>query len=144
MIAAHHLRFMQQLGRSYRSFVAGFETHTGQSMARWRILLMLHKAGEISQKAMARELGINPAALTRQLKGLENQGWVKRHNDTNDARLINVGLTDEGKEVVMSTMARRNDFIEWALGDFSEAELEGLSDMLLKLESRLSGSSEPR
>ena len=142
MIAAHHLRFMQQLGRSYRALVAGFETRTGQSMARWRILLMLHKAGEISQKAMARELAINPAALTRQLKGLESQRLVTRHNDANDARLINVTLTEAGREVVLSTMERRNDFIEWALGDFTEAELEGLSDMLLKLETRLSGSGE--
>jgi Transcriptional regulators len=140
MIAAQHVRFMQQLGRSYRAFVAGFETHTGQSMARWRILFMLHKCGGTSQKSMARELGINPAALTRQLKALEAQGWVERHIDAHDARRVNVALSDEGRKVVMSTMARRNEFIEWALGDYTGAELESLSDLLLKLETRLSRS----
>src|SRR5690606_21494440 len=85
MIAPHHLRFMQQLGRSYRELVAGFEVHTGQSMARWRILVLLDKSGPMSQKMLARELGIGPAALTRQLKAMEGDGWVQRSNDPQDA-----------------------------------------------------------
>lgn len=144
MIDEHHLRFMQQLGRSYRALVAGFEMQTGQSMARWRILMLLHKGGEISQKMLARELGINPAALTRQLKALELQGWVQRHNDANDARLINVALTQAGRTLIQSTMPRRNDYIEWALGEFSTSELELLSDMLMKLENRLSSGARPQ
>ena len=143
MIQSYHLRFMQQLGRSYRSFVAAFESHTGQSMARWRILILLERWGETSQKLLARELGIDPAALTRQLKALEQDGAVQRRNDVKDARLINVALTEKGRETVKSTMARRNEYIEWALGDMSEAELEAVSDMLLKLEKRLSDRSVP-
>ncbi len=137
MIAPHHLRFMQQLGRSYRALVAGFEVHTGQSMARWRILVLLDKSGPMSQKMLARELGIGPAALTRQLKAMEGDGWVQRSNDPQDARLINVAITATGRATVQATMERRNEYIEWALGGMPAEELDAFSDMLLQLEQRL-------
>lgn len=141
MIDSHHTRFMQQLGRSYRALVAGFEAHTGHSMARWRILILLDARGEMSQKTLARELGIDPAALTRQLKALERAGWVERHSDAHDARLTNAALTPAGRETIARTMEKRNEYIEWALGDLSFEQLEALSDMLAKLESRVSGRS---
>ncbi|NYT23028.1 MarR family transcriptional regulator [Alcaligenaceae bacterium] len=137
MIESHHLRFIQQLGRSYRAFIAGFEAHTGHSMARWRILVLLDARKEMSQKALARELGIDPAALTRQLKALEQAGWVERHSDPQDARLTNAALTDAGRRTVMASIERRNEYIEEALGHLSAAELGMLSDMLVTLEERL-------
>lgn len=142
MIDSHHLRFIQQLGRSYRAFVAGFEAHTGQSMARWRILILLDSHGEMSQKRLVQELGIDPAALTRQLKALEQAGMVERHSDAQDARRTNVALTEAGCQTVASTMARRNEYIEWALGDLPASEMDALSDMLVKLEDRLGGRHE--
>lgn len=132
---------MQQLGRSYRALVAGFEAHTGQSMARWRVLILLHTHGEMSQKMLVRELGIDPAALTRQLKALEQTGLVERHSAPQDARLTNVALTPAGRESVESTMERRNDYIERALGGLPDSELDAVSDMLVELESRLAARS---
>lgn len=137
MIDSQHLHFIQQLGRSYRAFVAGFEAHTGQSMARWRILVSLERQGKMAQKQLVRELGIDPAALTRQLKALETQGLVKRHSDTHDARITNVTLTVAGTRAVASTMALRNEYLEWALGDLPLPELEVISATLVKLEERL-------
>lgn len=136
MISAHHIRFMQQLGRSYRAVVAGFEVHTGHSMARWRILILLDAQGALSQKALARELGIDPAALTRQLKGLETAGWVARHSDPQDARLTNVELTEAGRATVSASMARRNAYMESVLGDLTPDELERFTEMLARLEAR--------
>jgi len=141
MIDSQHLLFIQQLGRSYRAFVAGFEAHTGQSMARWRILLLLDREGETSQKRLVRELGIDPAALTRQLKALEAAGLVERHSDSQDARITNVALTPAGSSAVESTMARRNEYLEWALADLPLPEIEVISATLVKLEERLANRS---
>lgn len=137
MIDSQHLHFIQQLGRSYRAFVAGFEAHTGQSMARWRILLLLDRQGEMAQKQLVRDLGIDPAALTRQLKALQAAGLVKRHSDAHDARITNVALTVAGRKAVQSTMTLRNEYLEWALGDLPLPEIEIISETLVKLEQRL-------
>lgn len=137
MIDSHHLHFIQQLGRSYRAFVAGFEAHTGQSMARWRIMVLLGRHGELSQKRLVQELGIDPAALTRQLKALEQAGMVERHSDSQDARLTNVALTPAGRRTMASTMALRNEYLEWALGDLPVPEMKVIAETLVKLEERL-------
>lgn len=137
MIDSQHLHFIQQLGRSYRAFVAGFEAHTGQSMARWRILVLLRRTEEMSQKQLVRELGIDPAALTRQLKALERAGLVERHNDAQDARLTNVALTEAGRQAVKSTMTLRNEYLDWALGDLPLPELEVITQTLVQLEQRV-------
>lgn len=138
MTDTHQIRFVQQLGRSYRALVAGFEAHTGHTMARWRILILLDMRGPMSQKQLAKELGIDPAALTRQLKCLERDGWVRREADAQDARLTNVTLTSAGHDTVARTMPRRNEYIEWVLGDFSAEQLDALSDVLVRLEERIS------
>lgn len=143
MIDSHQVAFMQQLGRSYRALVAGFETHTGHTMARWRVMVLLDARGEMSQKLLARQLGIDPAALTRQLKALERDGWVERHNDVQDARLTNVALTDAGRATVTATMERRDAYIEWVLGEMTPAEMDAFSSMLAKLESRVAARSKP-
>lgn len=138
MIDSQHLQFIQQLGRSYRAFVAGFEAHTGQSMARWRILVRLSREAEVSQKRLVQELMIDPAALTRQLKALERIGLVTRRNDVHDARLTNVALTAAGRQAVDSTMTLRNEYLEWALGDLPLPDIEVIMQTLIKLEQHVS------
>jgi DNA-binding MarR family transcriptional regulator len=128
---------MQQLGRTYRVLLSAFEANIGHSMPRWRILLHLHQFGEASQKQMALALRIDPAALTRQIKAIEAQGWVERHNDVHDNRLTNVALTSEGANVVRQTMPRRSEFIERALSDLSPQDMKDLGRMLGVLEQRL-------
>jgi DNA-binding MarR family transcriptional regulator len=131
------LQTMQQLGRTYRAMMAAFEANIGHSMPRWRILLMLHQSGEMSQKALCRLLRIDPAALTRQIKAIEAMGWVERHSDPQDNRLTNVALTPAGSQVVLSTLPRRSAFIQNALSDLSHDDMDKLNQMLSKLEERL-------
>ncbi|NYT62180.1 MarR family transcriptional regulator [Alcaligenaceae bacterium] len=131
------LLLMQQLGRTYRVLMLAFETNIGHSMPRWRILLHLYQFGASSQKKLAQELRVDPAALTRQIKAIETRGWVKRHNDATDNRLTNVVLTSAGKEVVEQTLPRRSAFIERALGGLSPAEMQALEATLGSLEQRL-------
>ncbi len=131
------LRAIQQLGRTYRALMGAFEAKIGLSMPRWRILLALHQAGERSQKALARDLRMDPAALTRQVKAIEQEGWVERHSDAVDNRLTNVALTDAGRALVARTLPRRTAFVETAFGDMSIEEMNELSALLHTLEERL-------
>jgi DNA-binding MarR family transcriptional regulator len=131
------LRAIQQLGRTYRALLAAFEARIGLSMARWRILLALHQQGEHSQKQLARDLRMDPAALTRQIKAIEQAGWVERHTDAADNRLTNVALTDAGHSMVSRLLPKRTAFIETAFGDMSVDEMDELSVLLHALEERL-------
>ncbi len=131
------LLLMQQLGRTYRALMLAFEANIGHSMPRWRILLHLYQFGALSQKRLAQELRVDPAALTRQIKAIETSGWVERHNDAADNRLTNVALTTAGKELVEQTLPRRSAFIERALGGLSPEAMQELEATLNSLEQRL-------
>ena len=47
---------------------------------------------------IAPAMGMEAHSLSRILKNLEAQGYIKRVQDLNDKRLVNVFLTDKGKE----------------------------------------------
>lgn len=131
------LQAIQQLGRTYRALMSAFEADIGHSMPRWRILLALYRSGECSQKQLARELPMDPAALTRQIKAIESLGWIERHTDKADNRLTNVALTASGRDAVQATLPRRTAFIENVFEDLSADQLADLSAMLHTLEERL-------
>jgi DNA-binding MarR family transcriptional regulator len=128
---------MQQLGRTYRAMQAAFESNIGHSAWRWRILLSLYQQGDLSQKQLATRLRLDPAALTRQIKPMEQLGWVRRQRDSNDNRLTNVTLTEDGFQVVKQTLPRRAAFIENTVGGFSDARMDQLLDLLQDLERHL-------
>ena len=128
---------MQKLGRTYRAMLAAFDASIGQPMPRWRVLLLLHQRGAMSQKKLADALRMDPAALTRQLKAIEQLGWVQRRSDPQDNRLTNVWLTPAGTELVERTMPRRTAFIQRLLADLSAEELQQLGGMLDRVEARM-------
>jgi DNA-binding MarR family transcriptional regulator len=136
------IRVLQQLGRTYRAFLAGFEKEVGHFMPRWRILLHLYTdTRPCPQKDLCDAAHIDPGALSRQLGTLEELGWIARATDLQDKRITNVTLTDEGRRQVETSMPRRAAFIERTLGDIKEAKLRQLMDDLLLLETRFSAGA---
>jgi DNA-binding MarR family transcriptional regulator len=132
-----HVQAIQQLGRTYRAMMAGFEANIGVTMSRWRILLYLHQHGEASQKRLASELGVDPAALTSHINAIHQEGWVERHSDPADNRLTNVALTTAGEGVVQDALPRRSAFIESLFAGLGDRQTHTLTQLLGALEQRL-------
>ena len=66
---------LQQFGRTYRAYAGAFEQRMGLPLPRWRILHALHhQEGAIGQKALADLVVMDPGALTRQLKAMQELG----------------------------------------------------------------------
>lgn len=66
---------LQQFGRTYRAYAAAFEQCIGLPLPRWRILHVLYlQEDAIAQRALADRVGMDPGALTRQLKAM--QDWA--------------------------------------------------------------------
>jgi Transcriptional regulators len=80
---------------------------------------------------------MDPGALTRQLKVLEQLGWIERTTDARDNRLTNVSLSDAGLAVVLECMPRRIAFINATLDGLPDDLVHALSEALLQIETRL-------
>jgi len=130
------LAVLHQFGRTYRAYAAAFEQCVGLPMPRWRILYALHNHAEpIAQKPLADRVSMDPGAITRQLKALQELGWVERNTCERDNRVTNVTLSALGREVVEQTLPRRSAFLQDVLVNVTADTLHHLSEGLQQLES---------
>ncbi|SPS02816.1 MarR family winged helix-turn-helix transcriptional regulator [Cupriavidus taiwanensis] len=92
---------LQQLGRTYRAFAGAFEQRIGLPLPRWHILHALHhQESAIGQTALADLVVMDPSALTRQLKVMQELGWVECTPSERDNRVLHVTISRAGREVV--------------------------------------------
>jgi DNA-binding MarR family transcriptional regulator len=67
------------------------------TMAIGYTLLNIDKDGTPSTK-LGPKMGMEPRSLTRMIKSLEKKGLINRKPDDNDKRMVNLFLTEKGKE----------------------------------------------
>ncbi len=133
---ALELEMMQRVGRIYRTWVRLFESEVGIPGVRWRILLALGDE-PVSQKQLVSSLDVDAATLTRHVKAMETEDWVKRSMDQNDNRVTNVLLTEKGREFRAETWVRRDAFLAKITLGLPEDEIHVLIATLDKIQARL-------
>ncbi|MFJ4293944.1 MarR family winged helix-turn-helix transcriptional regulator [Cupriavidus sp. NPDC089707] len=127
---------LQQFGRTYRAYAAAFEQCIGLPLARWRILHALYlQEDAIAQRALADRVGMDPGALTRQLKAIQEMGWVERTTSERDNRVTHVTLSQAGQQVVARVMPLRSAFLQDLLTEVSAETMQDLSRGLAQLET---------
>ncbi|MGI5893697.1 MAG: MarR family winged helix-turn-helix transcriptional regulator [Candidatus Merdivicinus sp.] len=73
---------------------------TGLCRSQHHLLMTISRKRKSSQKELADELELTPAAITLSLKKLEKDGYVQRIIDPADNRYHQIDLTAEGEEIV--------------------------------------------
>src|SRR5262245_12001524 len=101
---------LQQITRTYYEILPAFERYMGVTRARWHLLKQLSSEEFLSQSALQQRAGVDGAAVTRQMKQLEEAGIVARRVDPEDNRFTLVSLTPEGRRLVADLMERRAIF----------------------------------
>lgn len=89
---------LQKLRCIQQRLTKEFELSTGFSLTRYEILSFLDEKERCLQNEIADHLEIDPAAITRQLKILEEDGFVTRDRNKDNAREVIVSLTDYAKK----------------------------------------------
>ncbi|EHP38262.1 transcriptional regulator [Cupriavidus basilensis OR16] len=90
--------------------------------------------GLLRKKPLAERVGMDPGALTRQLKALQELGWVERNTSERDNRVTNVTLSALGHGIVEQAMPLRSGFLQDVLENVSETTMRNLSKGLEELE----------
>ncbi|BDI07352.1 MarR family winged helix-turn-helix transcriptional regulator [Sphaerotilus microaerophilus] len=144
------LRPEQSIGylmrRALTSIAAQVDRHLVQhdlTHAQWLPLYKLTRSGPSPVATLARELQLDPAAVTRALDRLEAKALVRRVRSLTDRRVVLVELTDEGRrqaEVVPGVLA---DVLNRHLTGFSEAEWQTLVELLQRLAANAEALRDP-
>ncbi|MCL6603298.1 MAG: MarR family transcriptional regulator [Paenibacillus sp.] len=111
-----------------------FERCAGISPSRLRLLHELFQVDEISQIKLQKAVDIDAAAITRHLKGLEEDGVINRRNNPADNRVTLVSLTEKGREKIVSYRKEKKQFINGLLAQFNEQDRTDLIHLLSRIQ----------
>jgi len=101
--------------------------------AQWLPLFKLAAKECHTVAALARELELDPGAMTRSLDRLEAKGLVRRERSTEDRRVVNLVMTDEGRQVARQVPPVMAEVLNNHLQGFSEDEWKQLIALLTRM-----------
>lgn len=99
----------------------------------WVPLFKLWMCEGLTSAILAREIAIDPAALTRSLNRLEIKGLIRRERSTQDRRVVHLSLTDAGREVVQHVPGVLVNVLNGHLQGFSAEEWALLLQLLQRM-----------
>lgn len=102
-----YLHLLREVLLTYRQLLRQLTLETGLSGAQFEVLRELALAdGRSTVSALARGVGVDPAAISRLVAGLERDGLVARLRDERDKRRQPIVLTEEGRRTVVAFHAQ--------------------------------------
>lgn len=96
------------------------------------VLRILAEEDGLTQSEITEKLDIRPSSLGELVTKLERNGYVERRQNENDKRVINVFLTEKGRETESKFVNPRRAAAKLWFADLSEEEQAELSGLLEK------------
>lgn len=112
-----------------------------------RLLDMLDKSatGSARMGDLAEALMSLPSRVTRQIRRLENQGFVQRAASPEDGRGVLAEITDEGREIVTKAMVTYSDGVRLHfLSQLSRPQIAAMGENCRRISAGLKGVPSPR
>ncbi len=139
---AGYLHLLREIHLLYRAFLRRMESAYGISGAQFEVLRQLARAGgRSSTSVLARGLGIDPAAVTRIVAGLERLELVAREDDARDRRRRPVVLTPAGRALMLEFHERIHAGESRLTADVDETALQGAMRVLQAIRAAFDGDA---
>lgn len=103
---------LREIMRAQQALLNVFSREVGMPIARLLLIrvIFMNKPKEMGTMEIARNLGIDAAAVTRHINELEKQGLAIRRQDIRDGRRSYVGLTPRGEKTFAGIQERSHEF----------------------------------
>jgi DNA-binding MarR family transcriptional regulator len=113
--------------------------------SRFALMRLLALAeGELGVMEIARQLGVNPAAVTRQVKDLESEGLARRRPHAKDGRRNHVALSSQGKKVFAAIHQRTHELEQALSSVLGVEEMRSAALVLAKLRTFIESEGRER
>ena len=126
--------FLRQIVRTHQALMMGFSREVGMPASRFALMRLLacDEKG-VGIMDLARQLSINAAAVTRQVKEMESEGLIRRQADPRDGRRHYVILQPKGIQVFKRMHERAHELEQSLLLVMKAEEMEIAAKTLEKL-----------
>lgn len=95
----------------------------------------------VSVKVVSKMLHVDPSFVTTQSKMLEKKGFMRRRTSENDARVVQMSLTDKTYKHIASLASQRESLNDFIFAEFGNRELAELTGKLGQLKNCLEKAS---
>jgi MarR family transcriptional regulator, organic hydroperoxide resistance regulator len=112
----------------------------GISGPQWMILMALADLDDkdgVPVNVVSKKLHVDPSFVTTQSKLLEKKGFLRRKTSTEDARVVQMSLTDKTYKQMAGLAAQQEALNEFIFAELSNKQLDELIDTLSGLRNRL-------
>jgi DNA-binding MarR family transcriptional regulator len=116
----------------------------GFSFIQYAILTYVRDGIAVNPKDICVQYRHDSGALTRVIDQLEERGLLERVRRGADRRKVELQLTLEGRKTVESLIPLVVDKLNLALADFSRDEVAEFKRLLIKLNTRLATTLDPK
>lgn len=96
------------------------------SFPQYKMLYMLNATGSHTVSQLAEALGITSAAITGITDRLVTEAFVNRERGENDRRVVNISITDRGREIISQVTERQKEMLEGIFDQLHEEDLQHL------------------
>ncbi len=133
-------RLFAHTDRLHRAVIEKGVKESGVHRSQHFLLMRLYRLGGVaSQKKLADELMISPAAVAVSLRKLEDGGYVTRAGSQEDSRRNEVRLTEKGEGLVERSRAYFESVDNRMCEAISEDEMVVFTAVLYKMQKNLLG-----
>lgn len=101
------------------------------------ILFILRSEGGLSQRELARRMGVTPPSMTVALKKLEKQGYILREQDEKDQRITRIQISDQGNQCLEGLRSMMHELETGLYEGISKEERQELQKVLLKMRDNI-------
>lgn len=143
--AGHYLHLFREILLAARAFAACASREAGIPAAQLQVIreLAVSPDGRSHVSTIARDLGVDAAAITRLVAALEKRGLVLRKLDPQDGRRRPVLLSEQGKRLALLFHARQHELERTLASRIDEDSLDTARLVLQQVREILSAASQP-
>ena len=129
-----HIKRLTRVMQRYSSKV----NPSSQGRAQGRVLRIIYENEGLCAKDLAAILDIRPSSFTDKLDKLEEDGNVQRVRNRNDMRIVQVYITEKGKEVLRNRMKQKGV----VMSDYTDCLSDEENDLFCSFCDRLTNRME--
>jgi DNA-binding MarR family transcriptional regulator len=105
----------------------------GLTSVQWAPLMIISRGGNPTAASLARDLNTDTGAMTRMLDRLEAKGLLQRTRSSTDRRVVELSLTEQGRELTTKIPHHLAEVYNRHLVGFSPEEFNTLKQLLRRI-----------
>ena len=112
----------------------------GISGPQWMIVMALHDLDQgegVPVNAVSKKIHVDSSFVTTQSKLLEKKGFLRRKTSSEDARIVQMSLTDKAYKHLAGLAERQEALNEYIFAELNDRQLAELNETMAALQSRL-------